>query len=81
MSKSTVAIVALAAITVSSLAQIQSAEARRYGSYCGHPEYGYLAPYPLAGNHAPRVSFVPVVITCTDHPFVVWKHCNVDRCW
>ena len=79
--KSTSVMVALAAITLSSLALIQSAEARRYRSYCGYPDYGYLAPYPLGGNHTPRVSFVPVVVTCADHPYVVWKHCNVNSCW
>ena len=81
MSKSMPAMVALAAITLSSLATIQSAEARRYRSYCGYPEYGYLPPYPLGGNHTPRVSFVPVVVYCTDHPYVVWKHCNINSCW
>jgi hypothetical protein len=60
VSKSAMAIVAFAAITVSSLAQIQSAEARRYSSYCGHPEYGYLAPYPLGGNNTPRVVLFPL---------------------
>jgi hypothetical protein len=79
--KSTPVMVALAAITLSSLALIESAEARRYGSVCGFPEYGYLAPYPLGGNHAPRVNFVPVVVYCTDHPYVVWKHCNINSCW
>ena len=79
--KSTSVMVALAAITLSSLALIQSAEARRYRPYCGYPDYGYLAPYPLGGNHTPRVSFVPVVVTCADHPYVVWKHCNVNSCW
>ena len=84
MCKSTLAMVAFVAVTFSSLVAIQSAEARGYGSHyrsvCGNPEYGYLAPYPFGGNHAPRVSFVPVVVYCTDHPFVVWKHCNVDNC-
>jgi hypothetical protein len=79
MSKSTTAIVALAAITVSSFAPIQSAEARRYSSYCGN--YGYLPPYPFGGNHSPRVNFVPVVVYCSAHPYVVWRHCNIDRCW
>jgi hypothetical protein len=78
MFKSTLPMVALAAITLSFLATIQSAEARRYRSYCGYPEYGYLAPYPLGGNHTPRVSFVPVVVYCTDHPYVVWRHCNIN---
>jgi hypothetical protein len=79
--KSTPVMVALAAIVLTSLALIESAEARRYRSACGFPEYGYLAPYPFGGNDAPRVSFVPVVVHCTDHPFVVWKHCNVNSCW
>ena len=77
--------VALLAITLSSLASIPSAEAHGYGSYhrsyCGYPEYGYLAPYPFGGNSAPRVKFVPVMVFCTAHPFVVWKYCNVDNCW
>ena len=55
--KSTPVIVALAAVTLSSLALIQSAEARRYRSVCGFPEYGYLAPYTFGGNNTPRVSF------------------------
>ena len=85
MSKSTLAMVAFVAITLSSLASVQSAEARGYRSYyrpvCGSLDYGYLAPYPLGGNITPRVSFVPVVVTCVEHPYVVWKHCNVNSCW
>ena len=77
--KSTPVMVALAATI--SLALIQSADARRYRSYCGLPEYGYLAPYPFGGNKTPRVSFVPVVVFCTGHPYVVWKHCNINTCW
>jgi hypothetical protein len=80
MYKSTPVMVALAAITLSSLALLQSAEARGYRSYCGYPEYGYLAPYPFASSHAPRVSFVPVVVYCTDDPYVIWRHCNVNSC-
>jgi hypothetical protein len=84
MFKSTPVLVALAAITLSSLAPIQSAEARGYRSYyrsyCGYPEYGYLPPYPFGGNRTPRVSFVPVAVYCTDHPFVVWRYCSVDGC-
>ena len=84
MSKSTLAMVAFAAITLSSLAAIQSAEARGYRSHyrsvCGYPDIGYLAPYPLGGNNTPRVSFVPVVVTCAAHPYVVWRHCSVDNC-
>jgi hypothetical protein len=85
MFKSRPILIALVAITLSSLAAIQSAEARGhrsyYGSVCGYPEYGYLAPYPLGGNSTPRVKFVPVVVSCAAHPFVVWRHCSVDSCW
>jgi len=81
MSKSSLVTVALVAMTLSALAPIQSAEARGYRSYCGYPEYGYLPPYALGGSHTPRVSFVPVVVYCTDHPFVVWRHCSVNGCW
>jgi hypothetical protein len=81
MPKATTAIVALAAITVSSFAPIQSTQARRYSSDCAYPGYGYLPPYALGGNNSPRVNFVPVVVYCAAHPYVVWKHCNVDRCW
>jgi hypothetical protein len=38
--KSTPVMVALAAIMLTSLALIESAEARRYRSVCGFPEYG-----------------------------------------
>jgi hypothetical protein len=84
MSKSTLAMIAFVAITLSSLAATQSAEARGYRSHyrsvCGHPDLGYLAPYPLGGNYTPRVSFVPVVVTCAEHPYVVWRHCSVNDC-
>jgi len=83
MSRSTLAMVAFVAITLFSLAAIQSAEARYrpyYRSVCGYPDSGYLAPYPFGGNSTPRVKFVAVVLTCPAHPFVVWKHCSVDNC-
>lgn len=78
MFKSAQIILMLAAVTLSSLAPIQSAEARRYRPSCKYPEYGYLPPNI---NGGPRVVFVPVLVQCTDYYYVVWKHCTVSRCW
>ena len=60
---------ALAAITVSSLATIHSAEARGRGYGCGggFPDIGYLPPNFSGGSHSPRVVTRAVVVHCTDH--------------
>jgi hypothetical protein len=81
MLKSAPAMIALAAIALFHIVPIQSAEARGYRWSCGYPEYSYLPPYALGGSHTSRVSFVPVVLHCTDHPFVVWRRCNINSCW
>lgn len=79
MSKSLSVMVA-AAIALCSFVAIQSAKARAYRWPCGHPQYGYLPPNPDGGSHTPRVVFVPVVVYCAYHPYVVWKHCSVTGC-
>jgi tetrahydromethanopterin S-methyltransferase subunit C len=81
MHKSTLTmVVALAAITVFSLAT--SAEARGHGYGCGggFPDIGYLPPNFSGGSHSPRAVTRAVVVHCTDHPYVVWRHCDVNRC-
>ncbi len=70
-------VVALAAIAASSLAT--SAEARG-GCGGGFPDIGYLPPNFSGGSHSPRVVTRAVVVHCTDHPYVVWRHCDVNRC-
>jgi hypothetical protein len=83
MHKSTITmVVALAVITVSSLAAIHSAEARghSYGSSCGFPDIGYLPPNFSGGSHSPRVVTRAVVVHCTDHPYVIWRHCDINHC-
>jgi hypothetical protein len=81
MHKSTIAmVVALAAITVSSLATSAEARSRGYGCGGGFPDIGYLPPNFSGGSHSPRVVTRAVVVHCTDHPYVVWRHCDVNRC-
>ena len=73
-------VVALAAITVAPLATSAEARARGYGCGGGFPDIGYLPPNFSGGSHSPRVVTRAVVVHCTDHPYVVWRHCDVNRC-
>jgi hypothetical protein len=73
-------VVALAAVTVSSLATSAEARGRGYGCGGGFPDIGYLPPNFSGGSHSPRVVTRAVVVHCTDHPYVVWRHCDVNRC-
>jgi hypothetical protein len=81
MRKSAMAMVTIAALAVSSLATIHSAEARGRGCGGGFPDIGCLPPNFSGGSHSPRVVSRAVVVHCTDHPYVVRRHCNVNHCW